>query len=139
MMKVIVGIISIVFVLGIGIGFSLNASAEEGLIPAWIKNTADFWVDGQIGDKEFLSALQYLVKEGILVIPNEENSSEVSSKYYGLTEEQVRNVKIIEDSCDSKTVEVEATVGKTAADVYAEKCEATIIKKIEEYRNSNSP
>jgi len=65
-------IIAIAVVFGIGIGFSLSVSAEEGLIPSWIKNTASFWVDGQIGDSEFISALQFLVKEGILVIPSEQ-------------------------------------------------------------------
>ena len=71
MKPVIIIVIAVVF--GIGIGVSINVSAEEGLIPSWIKSTASFWVDGQIGDSEFLSALQFLVKEGILIIPAEEN------------------------------------------------------------------
>ena len=50
-------------------GFFVNISADEGLIPSWIKSTASFWVNGKIGDQEFLQALQYLVKERILVIP----------------------------------------------------------------------
>lgn len=52
--------------MGIGIGLTINALGEEGLIPAWIKNTAKFWVDGQIGDKEFIQALQYLIDHDIL-------------------------------------------------------------------------
>ena len=71
MKPVIIIVIAVVF--GIGIGVSINVSAEEGLIPSWIKSTASFWVDGQIGNSEFLSALQFLVKEGILIIPAEEN------------------------------------------------------------------
>jgi len=51
--------------------FTVFASAEEGLIPGWIKNTANFWVNDQISDREFISALQYLVKEGMLIIPQE--------------------------------------------------------------------
>ena len=76
-------IISIVIVFGIGIGLSLNVSAEEGLIPSWIKNTASFWVDGNIGDSEFLSALQFLVKEGILVIdqPTSSQSTSIQQEY----------------------------------------------------------
>ena len=55
---------------GIVAGLSINASAEESLtIPSWIKNTAEFWVDGQISDAQFITALQFLVKEEILVIP----------------------------------------------------------------------
>jgi len=57
-------------------GLSINVSAEESLIPSWIKTTAEFWVDGGIGDGEFISALQFLVKEGILVIPTEDNSQD---------------------------------------------------------------
>ena len=42
-------------------------------IPSWIKNTALWYGQEQISDTEFISALQFLVKEGILVIPFEEN------------------------------------------------------------------
>ena len=75
-------IIAIAVVFGLGVGLSINVSAEEGLIPSWIKTTAGFWVDGQIGDSEFLSALQFLVKDGILVIPQgeQDKSTIVESK-----------------------------------------------------------
>ena len=38
-------------------------------IPAWIKNNAEWWADGQIDDGSFVQGIQYLVKEGILKIP----------------------------------------------------------------------
>jgi len=44
----------------------ISISAEEGLIPSWIKTIAGFWSDDQISDSEFLSALQYLLDNGIL-------------------------------------------------------------------------
>ena len=66
-------IIAIVIVFGISIGLSLNVSAEEGLIPSWIKNIALMFGQDQISDSEFIGALQYLVKEGILVIPSEQD------------------------------------------------------------------
>ena len=66
-------IIAIAVVFGIGIGLSLNVSAEEGLIPSWIKNIALMFGQDQISDSEFIGALQYLVKEGILVIPSEQH------------------------------------------------------------------
>ena len=62
-------VFTIAIVFGIGIGLSLNVSAEEGLIPSWIKNTAGFWVDGNVEDSEFISALQFLVNHGIMEIP----------------------------------------------------------------------
>ncbi len=38
-------------------------------IPAWIKNNAEWWADGQIDDGSFVQGIQYLVKENILKIP----------------------------------------------------------------------
>ena len=54
---------------------SFTYAQTNSLIPSWIKNTASFWVDDQISDQEFLNALQFLVNEGILVIPSETDES----------------------------------------------------------------
>jgi len=54
---------------------SFTYAQTNSLIPSWIKNTASFWVDDQISDQEFLNALQFLVNEGILVIPSESDDS----------------------------------------------------------------
>jgi hypothetical protein len=40
------------------------------LIPAWIKNNAEWWAAGAIDDKTFVQGIQFLVKEGILQISN---------------------------------------------------------------------
>ena len=74
-MKKLTIVIASVLLVGIVIGLSINASAEEGLIPSWIKNIAGFWSNNQISDSEFIDALQFLVKEGILVIPEPNNES----------------------------------------------------------------
>ena len=64
----------VIVILGVAISgitiSSIFVSAEEGLLPSWIKNTAGFWADDQISDKEFINALQYLVEQSILVIPD---------------------------------------------------------------------
>ena len=39
---------------------------EEIEIPAWIKNNAGWWADGSIGDKDFVSGIQFLITEGIM-------------------------------------------------------------------------
>jgi len=61
------------------------------------------------------------------------------SKYDGLTENQILKVKIIEESCASKTKEAEVTVGATFAKDYEEKCEDSVLKMIEGYKKDNSP
>jgi len=38
-------------------------------IPDWIHNNAKWWVEGTIGDGDFTSGIQYLIKEGIIKIP----------------------------------------------------------------------
>lgn len=66
-------ILSLVFLLvitsGIGLVYFQNVNADTQAIPDWIKNTAKFWIDGKVSDGEFISALQFLVNEGILDVP----------------------------------------------------------------------
>jgi len=37
-------------------------------IPEWVKNSAGWWIEGKISDTEFATALQYLVKTGIITV-----------------------------------------------------------------------
>jgi len=55
-----------------------STSAEESLIPSWIKTIAGFWSADQISDSEFIGALQFLVENEILVIPEKETVSVTS-------------------------------------------------------------
>lgn len=52
-------------------------------IPDWIRSNAEWWAQGAIGDSDFVSGIQYLIKEGIMTIPEtttkEGNSSEIPS------------------------------------------------------------
>ena len=38
-------------------------------IPGWIKTNAGWWADGQIDNNSFVQGIQFLIKEGIMVIP----------------------------------------------------------------------
>jgi hypothetical protein len=42
---------------------------SQNAIPNWIRSNAKWWADGTIGDSDFVSGIQYLIKEGILKIP----------------------------------------------------------------------
>ena len=46
-----------------------TVQAQDSEIPAWIKNNAGWWATDQIDDSSFLQGIQYLIKEGIMVIP----------------------------------------------------------------------
>ena len=39
-------------------------------VPEWIKNNAKWWSEGQIGESDFVSGIQYMVKEKIIDIPD---------------------------------------------------------------------
>ncbi|MDP6858113.1 MAG: peptidase [Candidatus Nitrosopelagicus sp.] len=56
----------------------INRISSESTIPAWIKNNAGWWADGQIPDSTFVQGIQFLIKEGIIIIPptEQEASSE---------------------------------------------------------------
>jgi len=49
---------------------SILVSAEESYnIPDWIKNNAGWWATGQISDDSFVNGIQYLIEQGVMVIP----------------------------------------------------------------------
>jgi hypothetical protein len=47
----------------------LSTSAK---IPDWIKNNAGWWADGLIDDNSFVQGFQFLIKEGMMKIPDTE-------------------------------------------------------------------
>jgi len=50
-------------------------------VPGWIKNNAKWWAEGQIGDSDFTSGIQHLMKEKIINIPDlPEQASEVAEE-----------------------------------------------------------
>jgi len=68
-MKYITVSLLVLFVIGIIIP---NASAET--VPAWVKNTAGWWADGQIPDSAFIDGIEYLIKDGLIVVSDTEQS-----------------------------------------------------------------
>ena len=43
------------------------------VIPSWVRNNAKWWSAGLISDEEFLSAIGYLIENGLIILGNEEN------------------------------------------------------------------
>jgi len=53
-----------------------RVNIDETSIPAWIKNNAGWWATDQIDDSAFLQGIQYLIQEGIMIIPPTETSDD---------------------------------------------------------------
>lgn len=53
--------------------FSTKFISNEStlVIPEWIKNVGGYWCNGNIGDTEFVNAVQYLIKKDIIELKNE--------------------------------------------------------------------
>ena len=76
-MKIAITLVCTMIILS-GIVLIPNVFAEN--VPEWIKNNAGWWATDQINDSSFLQGIQYLIKEGIMVIPSTETSNSSSSQ-----------------------------------------------------------
>ena len=66
------GIASTSFDIGSGSNQTTSPNTDgsgSNQIPSWIKNNAGWWADGSIDDNSFVQGIQYLIKEGIMKIP----------------------------------------------------------------------
>ncbi len=53
-----------------------DTKQESGTkIPDWIKSNAGWWADGQIDDSSFVQGIQFLIKDGLMVIPATEQGT----------------------------------------------------------------
>lgn len=55
-----------------------SVQATSYTIPSWIKNTAEWWSEGQVTDSDFIQGVQYLIQNGIVVVPTMQVSSQPS-------------------------------------------------------------
>ena len=42
---------------------------EEISIPDWVRNNADWWSKKQISDKDFATGIEFMIKEGMIIVP----------------------------------------------------------------------
>ena len=52
-----------------------KSRASDVAIPLWIKNNAKWWSEGKIRDSDFVQGIQYLIKNGIMKIPQTQSGS----------------------------------------------------------------
>jgi hypothetical protein len=91
-----------------GITFSLlnNVSAEEVVLPSWMKTSAVWWGQDKISDQDFINTLQYLIENKLLVIPKPEI---VDSKCGpGLVLDELTDECIIRDESEHQEIFLES-------------------------------
>ena len=60
--------------------FVINYANAEQSIPDWVKNTAGWWAEDAISETEFVSAIEFLIKEDIIevyILQSDENNQGV--------------------------------------------------------------
>jgi hypothetical protein len=55
-------------------------ASDSIVIPNWIRTNANWWSDGLISDNDFVSGIEFLIKDGIMQIPDTAKSSSQSSQ-----------------------------------------------------------
>lgn len=89
-------VITVAIIFVVGIGFSLNVSAEENFIPFWIKSSAKFWVEDQISDTEFMKTLEYLINTKIINIPDKSYSEEYEKMEKRVADLEKQNQQLLD-------------------------------------------
>ena len=75
MRKSLVLTIVIVFAFGITLSSIMASAQEDYSIPAWIKNNAAWWSQGQIDDASFVNGIKYMIENGIMEIAQSNNQA----------------------------------------------------------------
>jgi len=57
-----------------------RVGVDQIAIPDWIKNNAGWWATDLIDDSAFVQGIQYLIKEGIMIVPPTETSESIGSQ-----------------------------------------------------------
>ncbi len=70
-MKILIYVaLSIAIISGVGFAY-----AQSDPIPTWIKDSAGWWSNDEIEDKEFFEMIQFLINREIITIPNNQDDS----------------------------------------------------------------
>jgi len=99
-------ILILIFSLGITFSSLGNISAEEALLPSWIKNSAIWWGQDKISDQDFVYTLQYLLENKLLIIPEPEIME--SKCGLGLVLDETTAECVIQDKSESQEIFLES-------------------------------
>jgi len=58
-----------------------NSSAQDAQIPGWVKNVVDWWADDQISENEFVSGIEYLINNNIILLDFVPCNDKIQSQY----------------------------------------------------------
>jgi len=92
--KALLGLVLGVAISGIGLSTILVSAEENPNIPSWIKNTAKWWGEGQVGDSDFVNSIQWLIENKILKVSTTEDDEWKTEAAKLFREKQGLEIKI---------------------------------------------
>ena len=137
-MKKPVIVISSILLFGIGLGLLITASAEESLIPSWIKNTAGWWSEGEVADSEFINSMKWMIENNVLKVSEpQEVSDEYIEEYKDWAHREINKYKDYSEKLKTDIDELEDR--NKFLEFEVSKLEKSIIsKRVEEIVNNDS-
>jgi micrococcal nuclease len=88
----------------------ISISAEESLIPAWIKNTASFWVQGDVSDKEFISAIEWMIENDFIRVSSSKQKDEYMQNQLDLYKSEYHKLEIENEQLKSEIKSLEEEI-----------------------------
>ena len=58
-----------------------NSSAQDAQIPGWVKNVAGWWADDTVSENEFVTGIEYLINNNIILLDFVPCNDETQSQY----------------------------------------------------------
>ena len=58
-----------------------NSSAQDAQIPGWIKDVAGWWANDQISENEFVTGIEYLINNNIILLHSIPCNEKIESQY----------------------------------------------------------
>jgi len=56
-----------------------NGLVPEVVIPQWVKDVAGFWCADEIGSNDFVQVIQWMIKEGLIMVPQDSQQTQSST------------------------------------------------------------
>jgi len=87
----------VIFILSIILGFSsiiVPISADEEMIPNWVRQNALWWGEEKISDSEFISSMEYLIKNKFIKINDSDDPDQrFMDKYKDWAKKEIKKYK----------------------------------------------
>ncbi len=83
---------------------------DESIIPSWIKNTAGFWVSGDISDAEYLSSIEWMIENKLIRISSSEDGEwkRETAKLYNENQRLQGDLAVLEKDVSRLTKELQS-------------------------------